>query len=77
MANVPIDSLNPLIWVKEVPQNLVENFDIREHTGRVGTLDSHQAPFQTYEKWQSCCHIRKVAANQPLFKSDSIYCRNQ
>ena len=40
----PLVSLNLLARLKEVPQNLVENFNVGELTGRVGTLDPHQVP---------------------------------
>ena len=44
VAVVPLVGLDPLAQLEEVPQNLVENFNVGILTGRVRPLDPHQVP---------------------------------
>ncbi len=45
-ANVAIVGLNALARLKEVPKDLVEDLDVGELSGWIGTLDPHQVPTQ-------------------------------
>jgi hypothetical protein len=46
VAAVALIGLYPLARLKEITQNLVENFNVSILTGKVGTLDPHQVPCQ-------------------------------
>ena len=48
VTTVALIGLDPLAWLKEVPQNLAENFYVSELTSKVGTLNPHQVPHQDH-----------------------------